>query len=94
MIVTIYTKENCSYCTSAKAFFTIKDIKYEEKKLNKDFDRSFIVENFPTQKTFPVIVIDNNLIGGYDQLLIWYKNKENEWKTNQNLNGHLTKTNI
>lgn len=68
MNVVVYTKENCSYCSSAKMLLSSKGIGYTEYKLNEDFSRETLLENFPEAKTFPVIVVDGFNIGGYSQL--------------------------
>jgi len=68
MNVTIYSKENCSYCTSAKMLLSSKGIQYNELKLNEDFSRENLLELFPTATTFPVIVVDGFNIGGFTQL--------------------------
>lgn len=66
--VTIYTKENCVFCTKAKMLLANKNINYNELKLNEDFTRESLLELFPSAKTFPVIVVDGFNIGGFDQL--------------------------
>ena len=58
MKVTIYTKNDCIYCTKAKMLLTNKNISYNEMKLNEDFSRQNLLELFPSAKTFPVIVIE------------------------------------
>ena len=35
----------------------------------EDFTREVMVEEFPTARTFPQIVVSGNKIGGYDQLV-------------------------
>lgn len=75
--VTIYTKENCSYCTKAKMALANKNIQYNELKLNEDFTKESLLELFPSVKTFPVIVVDGFNIGGFDQLEM-ILNEENE----------------
>jgi glutaredoxin len=74
MNVVIYTKENCSFCTNTKTLLATKGIGYTEMKLNEDFTREYLVENYPSAKSFPLIIIDGFYIGGYEQL----KNKLNE----------------
>lgn len=69
MNVEIYTKPNCGYCTQAKKFLEEKGLLYSEYIFEKDFTREFIVENFPTAKTYPIILIDGTNIGGYDSLV-------------------------
>jgi glutaredoxin 3 len=66
--VTIYTKENCSYCTKAKMLLANRGIRYNELKLNEDFTREALVELFPSAMTFPVIVVDGFNIGGFTEL--------------------------
>lgn len=68
MHVTIYSKDNCSYCTRAKMLLANKGIHYNELKLNEDFTKESLLELFPSAKTFPVIVIDGFNIGGYNEL--------------------------
>lgn len=66
--VTIYSKPDCSYCTSAKMLLSSKGISYSELRLNEDFTKEQLLELFPSVKSFPVIVIDGFNIGGYTQL--------------------------
>ncbi|CAB4162968.1 GrxC Glutaredoxin and related proteins [uncultured Caudovirales phage] len=68
MRVTIYTKENCTFCTQAKMLLSSKGVSYEEYKLNEDFSRESLLELFPQAKTFPVIVVDGFNIGGFTEL--------------------------
>ena len=68
MNVTIYSKDNCSYCTSAKMLLSSKGIQYNEFKLNEDFTRESLQQLFPSATTFPVIVVDGFNIGGFTQL--------------------------
>lgn len=76
--VTVYTKENCSFCTKAKMLLSSKGIHYNELKLNEDFTRENLLELFPSAKTFPVIVIDGFNIGGYNQLEKLILTEQNE----------------
>ena len=66
--VTIYTKENCSYCTKAKMLLANRGVGYTEMKLNEDFTRENLLELYPNVMTFPVIVIDGFNIGGFTEL--------------------------
>jgi glutaredoxin 3 len=68
MNVEIYTKDNCSYCSAAKALLTTKNLAFAEHKLGIHFTREMLLEKFPMAQTFPVIVVDNFYIGGYNQL--------------------------
>lgn len=68
MNVVIWSKPNCPYCSRAKNVLTINNIQFKEKMLDVDFTREILLEQYPTAKTFPVVVIDGFYIGGYAQL--------------------------
>lgn len=44
---TIYSKEKCSQCDSAKLLCTMKGVKFEVKMLDKDFTREQLLEIAP-----------------------------------------------
>jgi len=66
---TIYTKENCVFCTRAKALLEPYNPKIL--KLDEDFNREQFFEIFPTAKTFPQIIINDEKIGGFTELEQW-----------------------
>lgn len=68
MTVEIWGKENCAFCTRAKALVESKGVDYVYKQLGKDFTREDVLEAFPGAKTFPQIKIDDISIGGYEEL--------------------------
>lgn len=68
MQIEIYSKPNCGYCTAAKNLLRNSNIPYTEQVLDVHFTRELLVEKFATAKTFPVIVVDNYYIGGYNEL--------------------------
>jgi glutaredoxin len=67
--VTIYTKDECSFCYYAKKMLDSNNINYTEYHLGLDFTRDDIKEKFPSQRTFPIILVDDELIGGYIDLV-------------------------
>ncbi|MAD23589.1 MAG: glutaredoxin [Verrucomicrobiales bacterium] len=72
MTITIYSKNNCVYCSKAKAFIKGLGLEYEEKSLEKDFggDPSKLIEDIGKNvRAMPQIKIDGELIGGYNQLV-------------------------
>lgn len=77
-LLTIYSKDNCQYCTRAKNLMTAKGIIYTEQKLDRDFTIDQLKEKFPDAKSFPIIEISERgyLIGGYNELETWV----NEWR--------------
>jgi len=68
MHVLVYTKSDCISCTKAKMLLASKNISYQELKLNEDFTRETLLEQFPSAASFPIIVIDGFNIGGVEQL--------------------------
>ena len=81
MNVEIYTKDNCDYCSLAKADLRSNGISFNEQKLNVNFTRDQILQKFPYSTTYPIVVVDGMNIGGYSQL----KEKINEEIGNSNL---------
>lgn len=71
----IYTKSNCTYCVKAKTLFSIKGIEYTETVIGEDIQREDFVALFPDVKTVPLIYIDGERIGGYDDLTKYLDNK-------------------
>lgn len=69
----IYTKDNCPYCVKAKSLLTIKSIEFTETKINQDITREEFISMFPEQKTVPLIFINDQKIGGYDDLAEHFK---------------------
>lgn len=67
-MIEIYSKDNCSYCTSAKILLTNKNKLFTEHKLGVDYTREQLLARFPNAKTFPVVVIDGYHIGGFNEL--------------------------
>jgi glutaredoxin 3 len=67
--VTIYTTDYCSLCTSAKALLDRRGICYEEINLARDADSRDRLSSMTGMFTFPQIVIDEQPIGGFAELL-------------------------
>lgn len=67
--VTIYTTDYCSLCTSAKALLDRRGISYEEINLARDADSRERLSSMTGMFTFPQIVIDEQPIGGFAELL-------------------------
>lgn len=64
----IYTKSNCPFCVKAKTLFSIRNIEYTETVIGEDIMREDFMSLFPDQRTVPLIFIDGERIGGYDEL--------------------------
>jgi glutaredoxin 3 len=67
--VTVYTTDHCSRCVSAKTLLARRGIAYEEVNLAKDPDGRGKLQERTGMFTFPQIVIGEQTIGGFDELL-------------------------
>tara|TARA_B110000444_G_scaffold257520_1_gene296114 strand:+ start:618 stop:851 length:234 start_codon:yes stop_codon:yes gene_type:complete len=70
-MIEIYGKDHCPYCDRAIALVEKIKAEFVYKKLDTDFTREQLFEQFPGAKTFPQIRIDGKAIGGYDELWKW-----------------------
>lgn len=75
MRATIWTKPNCSFCVLAKKLFEQNNIEFEEREVNDESIFEF-VESFPGVKTVPQITLDDQVIGGYSDLVEKLKSTE------------------
>jgi glutaredoxin 3 len=52
-----------------------KGYEYEERVIGEGWTREQLLEAVPTARTVPQIFIGEELVGGYDQLVVWIENK-------------------
>lgn len=90
MKVEIFTKSDCGYCVKAKSLFKSKGINYSEYILSAGMGERPLLENqhyvtkqqllerYPAAKTVPQIWINDQHVGGYDQLVEYFKNEDNK----------------
>ena len=70
MIVKIYSTAICPYCERAKMLLEERNIKYTEFKIDEDvklFEEMLALSN--GRRSVPQIFIDDQHIGGYDDLV-------------------------
>lgn len=67
--VTVYTTNMCPYCNRAKALLEKRGVSYEEINLARDPDARHKLAQITGMFTFPQIMIGDQSIGGFDQLL-------------------------
>jgi glutaredoxin len=68
MKATVWSKDMCSYCEQAKQLLTTKGIEFEERKIGKDWTKEQLLEAVPTARTVPQIFLDEQYVGGYQEL--------------------------
>ena len=74
MTIIIYSKTNCVYCTKAKGLLEKLRLDYTEKKLEEFESVDKMLEDIGKQvRQMPQIKIDNELIGGYNQLVEFFE---------------------
>ena len=68
MIIEMYTSQNCSFCTSAKALLKQKKLSYREIDISTDISKASEMIHRSGQRTVPQIFIDGKPIGGFTEL--------------------------
>jgi glutaredoxin len=74
MSVTVYTKDLCGYCDAAKSLLRKMNVRFDEAKIGTDITREELLEIAPNARTAPQIVINNKVVGGYDDLIEYIEN--------------------
>jgi len=67
--VTVYTTEPCGYCRTAKALLDRRGIPFEEINLSKDAEGRSELVTRTGMMTFPQVIIDGELVGGFQETL-------------------------
>ena len=69
-IYTVYSKRNCSFCVRAIDLIEHQGFQVQVKKIDENSEYFQEMRNLaPSMRTMPVIFKDNNLIGGYSDLV-------------------------
>ncbi len=72
MKVEIYTKDHCIWCDRAKGLLNAHFIDFEEFDLSNDEERvQFYEELGDNVKTVPQVFINDQRVGGYQDLRAW-----------------------
>lgn len=76
----VYTSATCPYCVKAKKLLKMLNIEFEEINCDENFDEMCAnlsqKYNRPGISTVPQIIINDNYVGGYDDLEHLYKTKK------------------
>ena len=65
---TIYSKDKCQQCDSAKLLCQMKGVEFEVKKLDVDYTKEDILALAPNTRSFPVVFKDGEYLGGLPDL--------------------------
>ncbi len=71
--VTVYTTNYCPYCRAAKDFLRSKSVAFEEIDVTDDEAAREALIKKSGRETVPQIFADGKLIGGYDDLVAFYR---------------------
>lgn len=68
MNVVIWSKPNCVQCEQAKTLLKMKHVPFEERKIGEGWTVDELRQLAPNAKSVPQIFVNDELIGGYQQL--------------------------
>ena len=64
----VWSKNQCPYCTQAKALLESRGIEYEERNIENGWDRDDLLAAVPGARTLPQIFLDEEHVGGFTEL--------------------------
>jgi len=69
----VWSKPKCPVCTRAKTLLDVSNIPYVEHLIGTTHTKEDLLEKVPNAKTVPQIFIDNTYVGGYTELVDYFK---------------------
>lgn len=76
MTAIVWSKNQCTFCEQAKRLLKLKGVEFEERKIDNGWTREQLLEAVPTARTVPQIVLDGQLIGGYNELKKYFEKEQ------------------
>jgi len=64
----VWTKPGCTFCDMAKSLLQQKGIEYEERNIGSGWTKEQLLEEIPSARSVPQIVLNNEYIGTYEHL--------------------------
>ena len=68
MKVVVWSKYNCTFCDQAKLLLGQREIAFEERKIGDGYTKEELLEEIPTARSVPQIIIDGKIISGVSEL--------------------------
>ena len=68
-LIKIYTTNWCSFCVMAKRYFDEQEMSYEEINIEEEGMSREELQKVTGGMSVPQIIIDDEVIGGYDNLM-------------------------
>lgn len=72
--IKVYGTEHCSFCTAARALLNKKGVNYDDILVSRDVAVRQEMERLSGRRTVPQIFIDDQSIGGFEELYTLDKN--------------------
>ena len=66
--IVIYGNDSCAYCAAARMFFTKKGFGFDDVMVSGDEERHAEMEKLTGSRLVPQILINDHIIGGFDEL--------------------------
>ena len=73
MKATVWTRDDCVYCSLAKKELRNRQYQVDERNINKIWSKEDLLKVVPDAKTVPLIFIRNKYIGGYSELMTYFE---------------------
>ena len=64
----VWSKDQCPYCDQAKALLKSRNIEFEERNIMHGWTKEQLLEAVPNARTVPQIFLDDQLVGGFNEL--------------------------
>lgn len=64
----VWSKDQCAFCEQAKGLLEMKGIEYEVRNISQDWTREQLLAAVPNARTVPQIFLNEEYVGGFDQL--------------------------
>lgn len=64
----VWSKYHCPYCDQAKDLLRSRGIAFEERKIGDGWTREELLEEIPTARSVPQVILNNKHIGGFTEL--------------------------
>ena len=64
----VWSKDSCPFCVQAKALLDSRGIEYEERNVSQNWSKEQLLEAVPTARTLPQIFLDEQYVGGFQEL--------------------------
>ena len=72
----VWSKDQCGNCVMAKNLLRNEGVEYEERNISQGpWTREQLLAAVPNARTLPQVILDGNLIGGYEQLKKYLESK-------------------